>query len=171
MYQFGPFLLDPAERILSCGGSPLSLTPKAFDTLLCLVRNRGRMLTKDELLRQVWPDTFVEEINLAVNISTLRKAIGDNARDGLYIVTVPGRGYRFVGEVHEVASELERAAIPAPDLPDGGVAVGRGHETSADPPGPSVPIAEAPAPAAKIRSLKLAIPAAVAFLTVAIPGG
>jgi len=134
------------------------------------VRNRGRMLTKDELLRQVWPDTFVEEVNLAVNISTLRKAIGDNARDGLYIVTVPGRGYRFTGDVHEVASELDPAAVPAPELPAEGIAVGRGQETSADR-GPSGLVAEAPALAARVRSLKLAIPAAVAFLTVAIPGG
>ena len=59
IYRFDRFVFDPAERILSCDGSPVSLTPKAFDTLLCLVRNQGRMVTKDELLKQVWPDTFV----------------------------------------------------------------------------------------------------------------
>lgn len=73
IYRFDRFLLDPVERVLSCDGTPVSLTPKAFETLICLVRNQGRMVTKDELLRQVWPDTFVEEINLAVNISTIRK--------------------------------------------------------------------------------------------------
>ena len=74
MYQFGPFSLDPAERLLFRDGEPLTVTPKVFDTLVCLVRNHGRLLTKDELLKGIWPDTFVEEVNLAVNISTLRKA-------------------------------------------------------------------------------------------------
>jgi DNA-binding winged helix-turn-helix (wHTH) protein/tetratricopeptide (TPR) repeat protein len=99
MYRFGRFVLDPVERILSCDGTPVSLTPKAFDTLICLVRNQGRMVTKDELLRQVWPDTFVEEINLAVNISTIRKALGENPQDWRFIATVPGRGYRFIAQV------------------------------------------------------------------------
>src|SRR5215510_9297505 len=107
MYYFGPFSLDPGERVLSHDGTPLTLTPKVFDTLLCLVRNRGRVLTKDELLKEVWPDTFVEEVNLAVNISALRKALGENAHESRYIVTVPGRGYRFVGAVRQVASKDE----------------------------------------------------------------
>ena len=77
--QVRPFVLDPVERLLSCNGSPVSLTPKALDTLICLVRNQGWMVTKDELLKQVWPDTFVEEINLAVDISTIRKALGRSA--------------------------------------------------------------------------------------------
>jgi TolB-like protein/DNA-binding winged helix-turn-helix (wHTH) protein len=104
IYRFGSFLLDPVERILSCQGNPVSLTPKAFDTLLCLVRNQGRMLTKDELLKQVWPGTFVEEVNLAVNISTIRKALGENPQDCRFIATVSGRGYRFVGEVRQVTN-------------------------------------------------------------------
>jgi TolB-like protein/DNA-binding winged helix-turn-helix (wHTH) protein/Tfp pilus assembly protein PilF len=99
IYRFGHFTLDPTERVLSCEGTPVSLTPKAFDTLLCLVRNHGHVLTKDELLKQVWPDTFVEEVNLAVNISVIRKALGENPQDCHYIATVPGRGYRFVAEV------------------------------------------------------------------------
>jgi TolB-like protein/DNA-binding winged helix-turn-helix (wHTH) protein/Tfp pilus assembly protein PilF len=102
IYNFGHFTLDPAERALSCEGKPLSLTPKAFDTLLYLVRNPGRLLTKDELLKQVWPGTFVEEVNLAVNISVIRKALGENPQDCRYIATVPGRGYRFVAEVSNV---------------------------------------------------------------------
>jgi len=99
IYQFDRFLLDPAERILSCDGAPLSLTPKAFDILICLVRNQGHIVTKDELLRQVWPDTFVEEINLAVNVSAIRKALGDSVQECRFVATVPGRGYRFVAEV------------------------------------------------------------------------
>src|SRR5215468_8713268 len=122
VYRFDRFVLDPAERILSCAGTPVSLTPKAFDTLFCLVRNQGRVVTKDELLRQVWPDTFVEEINLAVNISTIRKAIGENPQECRFIATVPGRGYRFVAEVRNIADpsadanwsvKAERAASTA----------------------------------------------------------
>jgi len=104
IYKFGPFSLDPEDRTLTREGTPLSLTPKVFDTLLCLVRNPGRILTKDELLKEIWPDTFVEEVNLAVNISTLRKAFGENPQDGRYIATVPGRGYRFVADVREIAT-------------------------------------------------------------------
>ena len=107
IYEFGPFLLDPTERILSCDGTIVSLTPKALETLLCLVRNQGRVLTKDELLKQIWPDTFVEEVNLAVNISAIRKALGENPQDCRFIATVPGRGYRFVAEVRRIANQDE----------------------------------------------------------------
>jgi eukaryotic-like serine/threonine-protein kinase len=99
IYEFGPFTVDPAERVALRDGSPLELTPKVFDTLLCLVRNPGRVLTKDEILQAVWPDTFVEEVNLAVNISTLRKVLGESPQEGRFIATLPGRGYRFVAEV------------------------------------------------------------------------
>jgi len=105
IYVFGPFTVDPVERVALRDGKPLILTPKVFDTLLCLVRNRGRVLTKDEILQEVWPDTFVEEVNLAVNISTLRKALGESPQEGRYIATVPGRGYRFVAEVSASVSE------------------------------------------------------------------
>jgi eukaryotic-like serine/threonine-protein kinase len=107
IYEFGPFLLDSRERVLSCDGTIVSLTPKAFETLLCLVRNQGRVLTKDELLKQIWPDTFVEEVNLAVNISTIRKALGENPQDCRFIATVPGRGYRFIADVRTVANQAE----------------------------------------------------------------
>jgi DNA-binding winged helix-turn-helix (wHTH) protein/tetratricopeptide (TPR) repeat protein len=107
IYEFGPFQLDPTERTLSRDGAIVSLTPKAVETLLCLVRNQGRVLTKDELLKQIWPDTFVEEVNLAVNISAIRKALGENPQDCRFIATVPGRGYRFVAEVRRVANQDE----------------------------------------------------------------
>jgi TolB-like protein/DNA-binding winged helix-turn-helix (wHTH) protein/Tfp pilus assembly protein PilF len=107
LYRFGPFLLDPTERQISRDGVPLTLTPKVFDTLLCLVRNCGHVLTKDELLAEIWPDTFVEEVNLAVNISTLRKAFGERANAGRYIATVPGLGYRFVAQVQEIPAKDE----------------------------------------------------------------
>src|SRR5215469_7863730 len=104
MYEFGPYSLDPAERLILRGGERLSLTPKVFDTLVCLVRHGGRLLTKDELLKEIWPDTFVEEVNLAVNISTLRKTFGEGPQDARYIATVPGRGYRFVADVRKARS-------------------------------------------------------------------
>ena len=108
IYQFDRFVLDPIERILSCEGTAVPLTPKAFDILICLVRNQGRMVTKDELLRQVWPDTFVEEINLAVNISAIRKALGERPQECRFIATVPGRGYRFVAEVRNLCDQHEK---------------------------------------------------------------
>ena len=107
-YEFGPFLLDPAERILKRGNEIVPLTPKAFDTLHLLVRNSGHLLEKDELLRALWPDTFVEEGSLSNNIFLLRKALGE---DPAFIETVPRRGYRFVGAVvqlpHIASSHLE----------------------------------------------------------------
>ena len=93
--QFGPFVIDVRERLLERDGQPVALTPKAFDLLAALVEQPGRLITKDELLRKVWPDTFVEESNLAYNVFALRKALGDTAEEGRFIETVPKRGYRF----------------------------------------------------------------------------
>src|SRR5437763_796417 len=102
LYSFGPFQLDPGQRLLFQSGVMVSLTPKAIETLLVLVENRGQLLTKDELLRQVWPDSFVEEATLAKNVSTLRKALGEAPDGRAYIETHSRRGYRFVAEVQEV---------------------------------------------------------------------
>jgi len=110
IYAFGPFTVDPVERVALRDDKPLILTPKAFDTLLCLLRNRGRVLTKDEILQEVWPDTFVEEVNLAVNISALRKVLGESPQEGRFIATLPGRGYRFVAEVSVSVAEQVPAA-------------------------------------------------------------
>src|SRR3974377_1283738 len=115
IYRFGHFTLDLTERGLSFEVMPVSLTPKAFDTLLCLVRNHGHVLTKDELLKQVWPDTFVEEVNLAVNISTLRKILAETSQQGRYVATISGRGYKFVAEVREVENE-DRSGASAKDF-------------------------------------------------------
>jgi DNA-binding winged helix-turn-helix (wHTH) protein/TolB-like protein len=99
-FQFGNFRLRPDEHVLLRGEREnISLAPKAFDLLVLLVKNNGHLLTRDELLRAIWPDSFVEESNLTVNISLLRKVLG-NAEDGQpFIQTVPKKGYRFVGEV------------------------------------------------------------------------
>jgi len=99
LYEFGPFRLDPAERKLLRDNEIVALTPKAFDTLLLLVRNSGHLLGKDELIKMLWPDSFVEEGNLSNNIFLLRKALGE---DPPYIETVPKRGYRFVGAVRQL---------------------------------------------------------------------
>src|SRR5260370_6418252 len=108
-YEFGRFRLDTVERQLLCGDQPIQLTPKAYETLLALAENAGRALDKDELLRRVWPDTFVEEGSLARNISVLRKALGDE--DGRYIETLPKRGYRFVAPVQELPLPGETLVI------------------------------------------------------------
>ena len=103
IYEFGPFRLDVAERLLLRNGTAIPLQPKAFDLLLVLVQNRGHLLEKDELLKIVWPDTIVEEVNLANNVSILRKILGSGADAERFIETVPRRGYRFLAEVKIVA--------------------------------------------------------------------
>jgi pimeloyl-ACP methyl ester carboxylesterase/DNA-binding winged helix-turn-helix (wHTH) protein len=104
-YAFGNFRIDVAERVLYKDRSIVPLTPKVFDTLLFLVENGGHMLGKEELIEKVWPDSFVEENNLAQNISTLRKALGEGVDNVKYIETVPKRGYRFVADVTETTEE------------------------------------------------------------------
>jgi TolB-like protein/DNA-binding winged helix-turn-helix (wHTH) protein/cytochrome c-type biogenesis protein CcmH/NrfG len=102
-YEFGPFRLDPTERLLLRDGKPIELTPKAFEVLLVLAKNSGHLLDKDQLLKQVWPDTAVEENNLTQAIYTLRRALGDDKEGNKIIETVPRRGYRFVAGVQERA--------------------------------------------------------------------
>src|SRR5215470_11405305 len=94
-YEFGPFRLDPVRRRLLRKGKAVPLTPKAFDTLLELVRQSGKTIEKDDLMREVWPDAVVEENNLNQNISTLRRVLGETRGTNRFIVTVPGHGYRF----------------------------------------------------------------------------
>src|SRR2546423_7331338 len=98
-YEFGPFRLDSVERLLLQDGKAIALTPKAFETLLLLVENSGHLLTKDELMKRLWPETFVEEVNLAQNISAIRRALDDKNGGTQYIETVPKGGYPFVGPV------------------------------------------------------------------------
>jgi eukaryotic-like serine/threonine-protein kinase len=108
LYEFGPFRLDTAQRVLLRNDCPIPLQPKAFDTLLMLVRNSEKLVLKDELLNAVWADTFVQESNLTQNIFVLRKALGDNDGGRRYIITVPGRGYRFAEKVRTI-TEAEAA--------------------------------------------------------------
>lgn len=102
VYEFDSFKVDPVERLLLTGGSPVYLTPKAFDVLLILIRNSGRLIEKSEFMRLAWSDSFVEESNLTVIISLLRKTLNGAAPEQNYIQTVAKRGYRFVGNVKEI---------------------------------------------------------------------
>ena len=105
LYEFGPFRVDAEKELLFHGEDTVPLAPKTFQILLVLMRNKKEVVTKDELMKAVWPDTFVEEANLSRNIFLLRKALGESPQDHQYIVTVPGRGYRFAEDVQLVAEK------------------------------------------------------------------
>lgn len=105
LYEFGAFQLDAAERLLLRDGAVVPLTPKAFDVLLALVEQPGKLLEKEMLLHAVWPDSFVEEKNLADNVFKLRKALGEGENGQKFIETIPKRGYRFVAAVHTYQPE------------------------------------------------------------------
>ena len=105
VYEFGPFSLDVAARHLLRGGRRVRIAVKTFDILLLLVQYRGRLVTKEALMSAVWPDQFVEESNLTVRVSTLRKALGEKPGEHKYVETVPGRGYRFIANVKELSAE------------------------------------------------------------------
>ena len=113
IYEFGEFRLDAAKRLLLKGENEIvPLMPKAFDTLLYLVENSGKIIGKDELMREIWSDTIVEENNLNQNISILRKVFGEKRGEHRFIATVPGRGYKFVAEVRRVGRQEGKAAVP-----------------------------------------------------------
>ncbi|MEN3331689.1 MAG: eukaryotic-like serine/threonine-protein kinase [Blastocatellia bacterium] len=103
LYEFGPYRVDTTDRLLLKEGKVVPLPPKVFDILLAFVERSGRVLDKDELMQEVWPDTFVEEGNLARNVSTLRRALGEGEGGHPYIETIPRRGYRFVAKVKELS--------------------------------------------------------------------
>lgn len=118
-FQVGDFSLDPTNRLLKLGDVPVSLSPKAFDALLYLAQNPGRLLTREELLQALWPDSFVEEGNLSVHIFQVRKALGAAADGKAYIQTVPKKGYRFnavVKVLDQPENGLPREASGAPEV-------------------------------------------------------
>src|SRR5688572_23668746 len=125
LLEFGRFRIDVAQRVLMEDDAIVPLAPKVFDTLFTLVANRGRIIEKEELLKSVWPDTFVEEGSLARNVSTIRRALGDNTETETYIETIPKRGYRFVAGVRVVPKE-----VPALVSTDAGVATPDNRATS-----------------------------------------
>jgi DNA-binding winged helix-turn-helix (wHTH) protein len=118
LYEFGPFRIDSVERLLFRGQEVIPLTPKAVDTLLALVSNRGRVLEKDELIKIIWPDSFVEEGGLARNISVLRRVFEDGSGEVQYIETIPRRGYRFVAPVREAEPAVQAAVAPPAPVPE-----------------------------------------------------
>jgi DNA-binding winged helix-turn-helix (wHTH) protein/tetratricopeptide (TPR) repeat protein len=124
LYEFGPFRLDAAQRLLLRDECPIPLQPKAFETLLMLVRNSEKVVLKDDLLSTVWADTFVQESNLTQNIFVLRKALGDGDGGRRYIITVPGRGYRFAEKVRT----LPVAEHPTPEEASGAPPVTAGED-------------------------------------------
>src|SRR5580693_7703402 len=111
IYRFGAFRVEPGARSLTRDEQPVPLAPKAFDLLLYMTRNAGRLLTKEELLGAVWPDSIVEEGNLSQNVFLLRKALGESSKENRYILTIPGRGYQFAATLEaEPPHFLVRAA-------------------------------------------------------------
>jgi DNA-binding winged helix-turn-helix (wHTH) protein len=116
-YEFGAFRLDPLARVLSLRVRPIALAPKPFDLLRLMVEHPGRVLPRDELIRELWPDTIVEEANLTFQVSTLRKALGEEGSK--WIETVPKHGYRFMAPVREVpvrdVPPLDVSPLPAID--------------------------------------------------------
>src|SRR6476646_10813698 len=104
-FEFGRFRLDSGERLLWRDHEVVPITPKAFDLLLVLLKDSGQVITKDELMKRVWPDTVVEGANLSHNIYKLREALGEGRNGQKYIETVPRRGYRFVARVRDLGEQ------------------------------------------------------------------
>jgi DNA-binding winged helix-turn-helix (wHTH) protein/TolB-like protein len=110
IYEFGPFRYDSGQRLLFRGSDTVPLVPKAVETLHVLLERRGTIVEKAELMKLVWPDTTVEDVGLARNISLLRKALGEEEEGQSWIETIPRRGYRFVGEVRTETAPVVPAA-------------------------------------------------------------
>ena len=137
-YEFGPFRIDPARDLLLRSEEPIPLTSKAFQTLLVLVENSEQVMSKERLMKTLWPDTFVEESNLTKHVSMVRKALGQTAQDRGYIVTVPGVGYRFAETVRVVSAngagplEVAPSIVPmVPKLPPAKTTPRRGVQRAA----------------------------------------
>src|ERR1700722_3845077 len=109
-YEFGPVRSDPDKRLLLLDDRPVPLQPKAFEMLLVLVQNSGTVVLKDDLMKALWPDSFVEESNLTQHIFVLRKSLGETAGENRYIATVPGRGYQFAEKVRLVRDQEDMVA-------------------------------------------------------------
>src|SRR5438477_9686452 len=119
VYEFGDFRLDAGKRVLWRAGAPVPLRPRVFETLLFLVEHHDTVLDKERLMEAVWPDSIVEENNLSQHISTLRRVFGETPGSHHYIVTVPGRGYRFVADVKMRAAD---GGPQPPRMPEAAIA-------------------------------------------------
>lgn len=118
IYEFDGYRLDARKRLLTLDGEPIALMPKAFETLLYFLEHAGRTMEKDAILRTVWPDTVVEENNLTQNVSALRRIFGEKPGEHRYIVTVPGRGYRFVADVRKSDGAPKSEPPSSESMPD-----------------------------------------------------
>lgn len=125
-YKFGPYLVNKEEKLLMRGGEEAPVKPKVFDTLLMLIENQGRLVSKEELMQALWPDSFVDESSLTQSISLLRKTLGKQAGGGDYVETLPKRGYRFAANVEVSVLDYERSPGGAWDVPGTG-----GHDADA----------------------------------------
>ncbi len=112
LYRFGAFSLDLDRRLLARAGEPVGVSPRGFDILQVLVEQRAQVMSRAEIMAQVWPGVSVEEHNLSVQMSKLRRVLGDSGEDGQVIATVPGRGYRFVAALEEPDSGAGAAMPP-----------------------------------------------------------
>ena len=160
-YEFGPFRIDPDKRLLLRDDQPVPLQPKAFETLLVLVQNSGTVVLKNDLMKTLWPDSFVEESNLTQHIFVLRKSLGETAGENRYIATIPGRGYRFAEKVRLVP-EHEEIVVESHSV----TRVVIDGESSLDPIRPSMIRPEMIRPTHKLRWIGLA-----AVILTAILGG
>src|SRR5215831_7466301 len=138
VYEFGDFRLDTAKRLLErLDGTTVPLTPRVFETLLYMVEHHDTVLDKERLMEAVWPDSIVEENNLSQNISTLRRIFGETPGSHSYIVTVPGRGYRFVAEVREQTGNgnatVEAGEATGPTSPENGAEAATGKDRHQSP--------------------------------------
>ncbi|HEX6996229.1 MAG TPA: winged helix-turn-helix domain-containing protein [Gammaproteobacteria bacterium] len=176
MYEFGGYRLDPVRRVLSrLDGTRVPLKPKAFDTLLCLLEHRGALVTKEHLLEAVWPNVVVEENTLNKNISMVRHVLGESRADHRFIVTEPGRGYRFVAKVTEVLGDSPSAETVADDPPPfddedpAGQAPARRDEAGSSAGGVRQPVASRARPWR--IALGLSVVAVVVFVAVVVAHG
>src|SRR5579872_5327978 len=168
MYEFDAFRVDPVRRLLLRDGEPLPVTPKALSILLILLERAGEVVEKSELIERIWQGAFVTEANLTQNVFSLRKCLGERANDNRYIVTVPGRGYIFAGEVRRferfATAEIpivviaEPAAVPSSsETPDPFPPL---RLTADTPPPPTASWPAAAATAATAPTVEMALPAA-----------
>ena len=131
LYEFGPFRLIPNEHSLFQNAKPIKLPPKAFDVLFVLIKKSGQLVTKGELMKEVWPDSFVEEGNINLAILQVRKALGDKASDPTYIETVPRRGFRFIADVKKVP--IDEAVPSAEQITKAGIETEKSKPVDIDP--------------------------------------
>src|SRR4030095_9095636 len=117
IYTFGPFRLEVTARTLTREGDPITMTAKAFDTLVVLLRHRDHVVDTEQLVKLVWPDTYVSDDSLTHSVSVLRRVLGDDSAQPVYIVTIPRRGYRFTAPVHAQVTFAETQANTNVDAP------------------------------------------------------